>query len=378
MERLTRELKTLEEKNRYRTLKLGEGVDFCSNDYLAISSHPRIYDVLKSAIARGVPIGSGGSRLLRGNHEEHELLESKAAEFFGFPNSIYFASGFDANYAIFSTLPSRKDAVILDEKIHASVKEGVRASFAEKITARHNDLQSFEDALGLARARGAKDLFIAVEALYSMDGDLAPLPELLALAEKFNAHLIVDEAHSVGVFGKFGRGLSEDLPKSDKLITVYPCGKAIGVSGALVCCSNEIRDYLVNQSRIFQYSTAPSPLIALAVSRSLEVINEEPWRREALLEKVEFAIEQFRAELRYFRLLNQQSQILPIVIGSSQQASEVGTQLRSRGWDVREIRPPTVPEHSARLRVSIRVTHQESEISGLAKALGEVERQYEN
>ena len=192
-----------------------------------------------SAIGRGVPVGAGGSRLLRGNHPEHEVLEQEAAQFFGAETALFFGGGFIANTALLSTLPARGDLIVYDELIHASAHEGMRLSKAEVTGgARHNDAQAFDDAIGAWRARGgAGQPWIVVESLYSMDGDRAPIDDLVEIATRRDAMLIVDEAHATGVFGPDGRGLAAHLEGSDNVITLHTCGKALGVMGALVIAS---------------------------------------------------------------------------------------------------------------------------------------------
>jgi 8-amino-7-oxononanoate synthase len=355
------EIERLRQSHRGRALALPNGVDFTSNDYLGLAQHPALRDALIAALERDGMVGAGGSRLLRGHHEEHARLEAFAAAFFGAEKALYFGSGFLANFALFTTLPDRHDAVVFDERIHASVKEGMHASLAERYRARHNDLASFETELKRARECGARQLFIAVESVYSMDGDLAPLTELSELACRFDAVLVIDEAHATGVFGARGRGLAENLSGA---ITLHTCGKALGVAGALVCAPAETIDYLINRARPFIYSTAPPPCLAAAVTRALELVDEEPWRRERVLTLAKLA----QAELDP-RAHNAGSQIIPVVIGADDAALSVAERVQESGFDVRAIRPPTVPEGTARLRVSINANHTEDQIRALGAAI---------
>src|SRR5207302_4759918 len=227
-------------------------------------------------------VGATASRLLRGHCHEHAKLEEFAARFFAVERTLFFGSGFVANFAIFSSLAGRHDAIVFDERIHVSVKEGIHACNAARFRARHNDVQSVADGVRAARSGGARRLLIAVESVYSMDGDFAPLQPLSALAQEFEAALVIDEAHATGVFGAHGRGCGEAL-SGDHLISLHTCGKALGVAGGLVCASAAITDYLINKARPFIYSTAPPPVMAAAVLRALQLIDEEPWRRERLL-----------------------------------------------------------------------------------------------
>ncbi|MBI3297117.1 MAG: 8-amino-7-oxononanoate synthase [Elusimicrobia bacterium] len=368
LHRLSRELSALRSTSRHRALKPAAGVDFTSNDYLGLARHPALAEAVRAALDRTGTVGSGGSRLLRGNHPEHEALEAAAAKFFGSESALYCASGFDANLALFSTLPSRRGAIVLDERVHASVKEGARASFAKKYTARHNDLASFDAALTKARAAGVHDVFMAVESVYSMDGDRAPLAALLALAESHEATLVVDEAHATGLFGPHGRGLCEGM-KSPLLVCVHTASKALGASGALVSGSRLVTEYLVNAARPFIYSTAPSPLIAAAVRRALALIDEEPWRRERVHSLVKAARRLLPPSLSRWTLGGELTPILPVFIGAEDAALSAARYVSERGLDVRAIRPPTVPEGTSRLRLSLNAGLDESDLVRLAKAL---------
>ena len=369
LERLSHKLSELEASSLSRTLTTADGIDFVSNDYLGLSQHPDLLSAVANALTTDdARVGSGGSRLLRGNHAEHEALEMEAAQFFGAESALYFGSGYDANVSIFSALPSRHDVVLYDELIHASVKEGVRASFAGKRAVRHNDAQAFEDALKHARQRGARGIFIAVESVYSMDGDRAPLVELAQIAERHDAVLVVDEAHATGVFGARGGGLTEDLRIPD-LISVHTCGKALGAAGALVCLPKLVRDYLIQTARPFVYSTAPAPLMATAVRCALKLVRREPWRREKLAALTTFARQRLAAGAR--RLLGDNTQILPIELGEAQRTNAAAAFLQRRGFDVRPIRPPTVPEGHARLRITLSVERTRDEVCSLAESLEE-------
>ena len=359
------EIDRLRRLHRHRTLALPSGVDFTSNDYLGLARHPALRETVIAALDDGGIVGAGGSRLLRGHHPAHARLEAFAAQFFGSERALYFGSGFLANFALFSTLPERHDAVIFDERIHASVKEGVHAGLAARYKAAHNDPAAFEAAIATARAKGAKRIFLAVESIYSMDGDLAPLAELDALSRRHDAVLIVDEAHATGIFGARGRGLSEGL-HNETAIAVHTCGKALGVAGALVTAPAEIIDYLINKARPFIYSTAPPPLLAAAVERALTLIDEEPWRRKRLLELARFAHGELNPDGAFAG-----SQIVPVILGGEERTLDVAAALQERGFDVRAIRPPTVPEGTSRLRVSINTGHDEEQIRALGCALRE-------
>jgi 8-amino-7-oxononanoate synthase len=306
--------------------------------------------------------------LLRGNHPAHESLESFAAAYFGAESALFMAAGYLANLSVFTTLPQRGDAIVADERIHASAKEGIHASLAARAKFAHNDAASCEDAVKRARANGARQVWIAVESVYSMDGDVAPLADLIGIAERLDAYLIVDEAHATGVYGPGGRGLSAPFGGRGNLIVVHTCGKALGQAGALIALPATLKDYMINRARSFVYTTAPPPLVAVAVERALEVVRDEPERIATLLARVDHARAKVTAA---FGPVPGSTQILPLIVGSDARAVELARHVQSRGYDVRAIRPPTVAEGTARLRVSITLNAGRKDIDGLAAALAE-------
>ncbi len=353
----------LRRKSRLRALSPQEGIDFTSNDYLGLADAPRLKAAIAAAIDRGVPVGAGGSRLLRGNHPEHEALEAEAAMFFGSERTIYFGSGFAANVALFSALPLRDDLVLHDELIHASVHDGIAAGKANAVAVPHNQVEAFEREINRWRQAGGKGRpWIAVESLYSMDGDCAPLAALADLARKHEGVLVVDEAHATGVFGPGGRGFAAELEGRDNVVALHTCGKALGLSGALLSLPAILADYLTNRARGFIYSTAPSPLMAAAMREALRIVTDESWRRTRLKELMNFAGEQLHARLG---MASSGSQILPVMIGDNARALRIAARMRDGGFDVRAIRPPTVPEGTARLRISITLNVDENQIAAM-------------
>ena len=357
MTRFTKNLQQLEAENRRRTLRPAAGIDFTSNDYLGFSTHPALRQCAEEWLEQGGMIGSGGSRLLRGNHPAHENLENFAAQFFGAEKALYFSTGFQANHAILTTLPDRHDTIIYDALIHASVRDGIQASSAQSIKFKHNDLNDCEAALKRAREKSGY-IWLAVESVYSMDGDIAPLKELHDLCTRYDAYLIVDEAHATGIFGATGRGLTEGLPH-DRLITLHTGGKALGVAGGLVCASADIIDYLINKARPFIYSTAMLPLQAALLHRALKLVDEEPARREQLLTLLAYANKALPVPAS-------PTQIIPVIIGTDNAALQAATYLQEAGFDIRAIRPPTVPEGTARLRLSLNIGLDEKTLDKLA------------
>jgi len=364
-----RALEALARRGRRRALTAIAGADFTSNDYLGLASSRELKDAARAALARDVPIGSGGSRLLRGNHREHEALESEAAAFFGAQCALFFGSGYLANLALFSTLPQRGDIVVHDALIHASVHEGMRAGKAERAEARHNDAQSFEDAIKDWRAAGGTGTpWIAVESLYSMDGDRAPLTELEAIADRHDGVLVIDEAHATGVLGPDGRGLASALEGKDNVVALHTCGKALGVSGALIAGPQLLCDYLVNRSRPFIYATAPSPLVAAIVRAALLICRFDAARRERLHHLVVFAGGALESSCG---LSPSGSHIQPVVVGGDERAVRLAAAMQARGFDIRAVRPPTVPEGTARLRLSLTLNVDEAQVEAMAAALAE-------
>jgi 8-amino-7-oxononanoate synthase len=358
---LAHKLEELKAIGRYRSLTLPTGIDLSSNDYLGLSSHPALRRSAIEALEGGLEIGSAGSRLLRGHRAAHEALETFAAEYFGCARSLFFSSGFQANYALITTLIARHDEVLYDELCHASMREGLHAARCRTVRIAHNELSAFEEALQRPRA-ACTNRWILVESVYSMEGDAAPIGEFLALAEQYEAMLLVDEAHATGVLGACGRGATEGLGGSERLIALHTCGKALGVAGALVCASEQTIEYLINAARPFIYSTAPMPLQALLVKRALELVRDEPERR-AGLSRIQSHAQQCLPGI------DVPSHIVPIMIGADGAAVRIAQALQARGFDIRAIRPPTVPAGTARLRLSLRVGLSREDIETFSAAL---------
>jgi 8-amino-7-oxononanoate synthase len=368
--RYERMLGQLEQKGRRRLLAQRSGVDFTSNDYLGLAESPRLNAAAASALERGVVVGAGGSRLLRGNHPEHEALEAEAAAFFQSDGALFFGSGYAANVAILSTLPQRGDLVLYDLLAHASTRAGIAAGRADAVAVSHNDVGAFDHAIrDWRKAGGTGNPWIAVESLYSMDGDRAPLPELAKMADDHNGFLLVDEAHATGVFGTDGRGLSAELEGRDNVVVLHTCGKALGAAGALVTANRLLLDFLVNRARPFIYATAPSPLLAASVREALKILTDELERREKLQQLIAFANQQLT---KCLGIEGSGSQILPIVIGDNGRTVRIAARMQMEGFDIRAIRPPTVPEGTARLRISITLNVDPPQILRMFERLSHV------
>jgi 8-amino-7-oxononanoate synthase len=361
------QLQGLAAQSRLRSLEPRSGLDFSSNDYLGLATSKRLADAVTKALERGTSIGAGGSRLLRGNAPEHEELEAAAATFFHSESCLYFGGGYIANYAVLSTLPQNGDLVVLDALAHASAHEGTRTGRAEVTRASHNDVGAFEAEILKWRARGGRGrVWIAIESIYSMQGDRAPLDDLMALADRHDGMLYIDEAHATGVYGPHGRGLSASFEGRENVLVLHTCGKALGGSGALVSGPRVLCDFLINRCRPFIYATAPSPLMAVAALEALKVLKDEPERRRRLAELVSFAGDAAR---EHQVALSCESHIVPMIIGDDGRTIALASALQARGFDVRGVRPPSVPEGTARLRISITLNVGETAIANLFAAV---------
>jgi 8-amino-7-oxononanoate synthase len=360
-------LEGLRQADRFRRLIPRAGHDFSSNDYLGLSVSEVLKEAAVEALGRGVPVGAGGSRLLRGNDAEHIALEQEAAAFFGTEAALFMGGGFNANQAIFSALPQKGDLVLYDALIHASTHDGMRLGRAETRQFAHNDAKAAADEIAQwRRAGGCGQIWIAIEAVYSMEGTLAPLTAICALAVQEDAVLVVDEAHATGLFGALGRGLAHGIAHRPKVLTLHTCGKALGASGALICGARVLIETLINRARGFIFATAPSPLNAALVRAGLRDLATNPARRQRAWENIEHA----QAEAaRLCGLSGFESQILPVVLGKEALCMAVADRLQRQGFDIRGIRPPTVPQGTARVRISITGTLSKPVITDLFERL---------
>lgn len=361
------QLDALDRAGRRRTLITPPGKDFSSNDYLGLSNSAFLKDAAHSALDNGIAHGSGGSRLLGGNHYEHDALEVFAAAHYGAEAALFFSTGYAANLALFSTLPQSSDLVLYDALVHASSHDGMTLGRAKTQSFRHNDLHDLTDQIAAYRqASGAGTIWIAVESLYSMDGDRAPLVELAQIADANDAFLIVDEAHAVGLFGSGGVGLSGGLKNKDNIIVLRTCGKALGVEGGLITMPQVLHDFCINRARAFIFSTAPSPLTAHLVHKAIQYIDENPSLQNQLQDHIRLG-ENLLGHLCPASRAG--SQIFPLILGKDETAVHMATLLQEAGFDVRAIRPPTVPAGTARLRLSITLNVSQEDIASLADAL---------
>ena len=349
--RMRSELEKLRAGSQFRSLENPQGISLCSNDYLGLASNPRLKQAVVDAVARSSRVGSTGSRLLSGNSAEWEELEAEFARFVGTEAALYFGSGYAANIGLLSSILQPGDVVFSDALNHASLIDGIRLSGAAKVIYPHLDLAFLEKSLrGQKDAPGAK--VIVTESVFSMEGDIAPLRELLTLARAYGAELVVDEAHATGVCGPQGRGMAAECKcQREILASVHTCGKALASSGAFVCGGNALRQFLVNRARTFIFSTAMPPYMAGQIGAALELARQADAERTHLREITSL----LRAELRARGLPfgSSTTHIVPVILGTNENALRVAAQLQANGFAAKAIRPPTVPAGTSRIRVSL-------------------------
>jgi 8-amino-7-oxononanoate synthase len=364
-EDLLRTRRTLESPQRARVRVDGrEYVAFCSNDYLGLASHPALVKAAQDgAAAHGV--GAGASHLVLGHAGVHGELEEALAHFVRLPSALLFPGGYMANLGLVTTLAGRGDAVFADKLNHASLNDAMLLSRAQVKRYAHLDLGALERLLQSSIARRK---VIVTDAVFSMDGDVAPVRELLALAEAHDAWLVIDDAHGFGVLGATGRGVLEAAGvSSPRIAYMATLGKAAGVYGAFVAGAPELIDLLVQRARTYVYTTATPPLLAQALLASLDVMSRETWRRERLRELVA-ALKRTLAGSPW-RLSLSDTPIQPLVVGEARHALALSAALAERGLLVPAIRPPTVPRGTARLRVSLSADHRVEDVERLGATL---------
>lgn len=355
-------------------------LNFGSNDYLSLAADPRLSAAVVDAVQRE-GWGSGASPLVTGHGQLHRQLESRLAAFEGTEASLLFSSGFAANMGTIAALVGPGDVVFCDRKNHASLFDGCRLSRADVRVYPHNDVASLATMLEKDSSRGeaisnttsenkkARRRLIVTDSLFSMDGDLAPLVELADLADRYEAMLMIDEAHATGVFGRNGRGVAELLGvESRMLIRVGTLSKALGCAGGFVSGSRQLIEWLLNRARPYVFSTAQPAAAQAAAIAALDIVETEPERRQQLLARAE----RFRTELHAhgWNTGASASQIIPIIVGTPERAIELSSSLRTLGIFAPAIRPPTVPDGEACLRISLTAGHTDAMVAELLSALG--------
>ena len=362
---LRRSRRLLESPQRARVTVDGRGyVAFCSNDYLGLAADPRLSAAANEGIAR-YGVGGGASHLIIGHSTAHHELEDALATFVRQPRALFFSTGYMANMGVVSALVGRGDAVFADRLNHASLNDAVLVSRASFKRYAHNDLDALARLLATTPARRR---LVVTDAVFSMDGDIAPMAELLELCDRHDAYLFIDDAHGFGVLGEAGRGaLAHFNIKSDRIIYMATLGKAAGVAGAFVAGNETLIETLIQNARTYIYTTATPPLLAHTLLTSLQIIEQEEWRRERLRE----LIRQLRQGLggSSWRLLPSATPIQPLLVGGNEEALALSVRLAEAGLLVPAIRPPTVPQGTARLRISLSADHQAEDVLRLIAAL---------
>jgi 8-amino-7-oxononanoate synthase len=364
---LRKELLALEHRSLRRTLAEIRGINLCSNDYLGLAEHPALRESLAESISKASRVGGTGSRLLSGQTEDWRELEERFAEHAGTEAALFFSTGYAANMGLLASLVGKDDVIYSDVLNHASLIDGMRLSGARKVIYPHLDLEVLESALR-QEAGAPWRRVIVTESVFSMDGDLAPLGHIAELAEKYGAALIVDEAHATGVHGPAGRGLCAEVGIVEQVLAViHTCGKALGCAGAFVCGPAVLKEHLVNHARAFVFSTALPPYFARQIGAALDMATRMDEERKELLQRAARLVENLTAE--GFKTSAGASQIVPVVLGTVDRALDAAEHLQRSGFAVRAIRPPTVPEGSARLRLSLTSKIPEAELARLLESL---------
>jgi glycine C-acetyltransferase/8-amino-7-oxononanoate synthase len=374
---IERQLEALENRGLYRRMRLISGPQgarvlldgkpvlvMCSNNYLGLADHPRVREAAADAATRW-GVGSTGSRLISGNMTVHRRLESQLAEFIGSEAALLFGSGYHANTGIIPVLARDGDVVFSDELNHASIIDGCRLARAETFVYDHCDMEHL--AWGLRQARGRGSL-IVTDSIFSMDGDMAPLEQIVELASEHDARVMVDEAHAFGCFGPTGTGVVGSTGLGDHVdVVTGTLSKSLGSYGGFASCDTQMARYLLNSARSFIFSTAPGPPMVAAALAALEILAEQPRRVQRLQQNTRL----FRRELaaQGFYVDDDGLQIVPLVTGTPESAVTMTERAIERGVFAQAIRPPTVPAGSCRLRLSVMASHKQDELRTAARVL---------
>jgi 8-amino-7-oxononanoate synthase len=343
-------------------------LSFCSNDYLGLANHPQLIATMQQA-AGEAGVGSGASNLITGHHRYHDNLEKQLASFVNMPAALLFSTGYMANIGVLGALAGRGDAIFADKLNHACLNDGSYYSLADFHRFPHNDVSALENLLKASRA---KRKLIAVDAVFSMDGDIAPLTEYLALCERYDAYLYVDDAHGFGVLGEHGQGSLNHLRlKSPRIIMMATLGKAAGVAGAFVAGEQVVIDYLIQTAKSYVYSTPAPPALSATLSASVKLIEQGDHLRAQLQHSI--ATLKRHLKLIKWQLMPSETAVQPLLVGSNHDALKLSEYLQSKGILVPAIRPPTVPKNTARLRISLSAGHSEDDVLALAQMINEAE-----
>lgn len=357
MNEFDREIQEFKNRGVFRELKHSQGLDFCSNDYLGLARSKDIRLLLIEKMQTGIPIGSSGSRLVSGQNEWIESLEDYLSDLFGCESVLMFGSGYLANMGAILSLTQEGTEFFSDEFNHASMIDGMKLCKSPVHIFKHNDLNQLDKQLGQSNA---KRKVIALESVYSMDGDSPNLKDLALIAQKSGAYCIIDEAHATGVMGKHGLGIVSDQGfDPEKTLVIHTCGKALGAYGAFVCSSEQIRHIMVNKARSFIYSTALSPMTTTHIHLAFEYLRTHPELRSQLANNVQSV----RAQLKQHGLAMNGSHIVPFLIPGNERVMEAQRSFQNKGVDLRAIRSPTVAKGSERLRVTFKSFHTQTDLN---------------
>ncbi|RMF20407.1 MAG: 8-amino-7-oxononanoate synthase [Deltaproteobacteria bacterium] len=381
-EDLAAELEYIHERGLYRHLRRVESAQgpevtidgrrcllLCSNNYLGLASHPEVVAAAQRAIAEW-GTSAVSSRLISGHMTPHAALEERIARWKGCERALVFSTGYHANVGVISTLASRGDLILSDELNHASIIDGCRLSRAETAVYRHCDTDHLRELLAGQAARRARRTIVVTESVFSMDGDRAPLADIVAAAREFGAEVMVDEAHAAGVIGPRGAGLAAEQGVTDEIaVHVGTLGKALASFGAYVAGSARLIELLVNRARPFVFTTGLPPAAAAAAHAAIDIAEREVERRTGLLERARSLGERLRKAGA--NVPSVESQIIPVIVGTAEDAVAVARELLARGVYVAAIRPPTVPEGTSRLRVSLMATHTDEHVERAAGAIAD-------
>jgi len=368
---LHRTLRSLQGPQSTTTIIDGKRVlQLSSNNYLGLATHPRLKAAAKEAIER-YGSGAGASRLICGNLELNRKLEDKIAKLKGKESALLFSTGYMANIGTIATLMDEGDVIVSDELNHASIIDGCRMSKAQTRVYPHRNMYALEKLL--KESRHSSHRLIVTDGIFSMDGDIVPLPDLVGLAERYECMLMVDDAHATGVLGAHGGGTGEYFDLQDKIdISMGTLGKALGGFGAFVAGSHRLREFLINRARPFIFTTALPPAVIASGIAALELLEEEPEMRARLWENVGF----FKKEIEDFgfNTLQSETQIIPILVGDTSLTLRMGEMLLEEGVFIQGIRPPAVPQGASRLRITLMATHTQKELECALEAIEKVGR----
>jgi len=352
------DLQKRKSENSFRILSHPKGIDFSSNDFFGLAQNSELLFNIKDNIGKLNQSGSKGSRLLSGNTPYHEKLEEQLQDVFKSESTLLFNSGYSANLALLSSIPTKNDTIIYDEKAHASIKDGARLSFAKKYTFKHNDSIDLDKKLTLAQG----EKYVVVEAIYSMDGDFCDIKKILAVCKKHKAYLIVDEAHSTAIYGENASGwVAEKGLEKEIFARIFTFGKAVGSGGACITTTLPVKEYLINFARPFIYTTAMSLFQVITIQESINFIVENPQLKQQLLSNISFFKQDFLSESN--------TAIQPVFFPGNDHVKKITQQLTANNFDVKPIVSPTVTSGTERIRICLHSFNSKEDITALKQFL---------